>query len=212
MKAFKNMKEDTKDYKISFDKMRSFFNTEPLNVDIYKWADNNYTPKVEVFLCHDNTHLVVKFFSYEKQHDLRTLVKEDSGPVCQDSCVEFFFQPYPDDPRYINFEVTPLGFLSMSLRKDRYETESLLPEYRRHINIVPHIEPDHWTVHMEIPFSFIALVFEKQFILKSGDTAFANFYKCGDKTTLPHFGMWNDITLEDPDFHQSCFFGKIFFA
>lgn len=25
-----------------------------LTIDTYKWADNNYQPKVEVFLCHNN--------------------------------------------------------------------------------------------------------------------------------------------------------------
>ena len=34
--------------------------------------------------------------------------------VCNDSCLEFFFAPKADDPRYFNFEWNKLGALSLS--------------------------------------------------------------------------------------------------
>ena len=39
----------------------------------------------------------------------------------------------------------------------------------------------------------------------------ANFYKCGDKLTTPHFLSWNKIDLPSPCFHCPPFFGQIHF-
>ena len=36
-----------------------------------------------------------------------------------------------------------------------------------------------------------------------------NFYKCGDNTELPHYGIWNPIPLEEPDFHQPDYLGEV---
>ncbi len=40
----------------------------------------------------------------------------------------------------------------------------------------------------------------------------ANFYKCGDKLTVPHFVTWNSIGTNKPDFHQPKFFGELYFS
>ena len=45
----------------------------------------------------------------------------------------------------------------------------------------------------------------------SGKTIRANFYKCGDKTSQPHFLSWNPIALPSPDFHCPAFFGELNF-
>ena len=37
----------------------------------------------------------------------------------------------------------------------------------------------------------------------------ANFYKCGDLLSKPHFLSWQPITLPKPDFHQPSFFGLL---
>ncbi|MCH8859253.1 MAG: hypothetical protein IID54_06710 [Proteobacteria bacterium] len=38
-----------------------------------------------------------------------------------------------------------------------------------------------------------------------------NFYKCGDKTSHPHWGMWSPITNR-LSFHQPALFGDLVFA
>ncbi|NLC14527.1 MAG: hypothetical protein GX768_10865, partial [Chloroflexi bacterium] len=35
----------------------------------------------------------------------------------------------------------------------------------------------------------------------------ANFYKCGDHTQTPHWGMWNPVTIRD--FHSPQYFGDL---
>ena len=39
----------------------------------------------------------------------------------------------------------------------------------------------------------------------------ANFYKCGDDTTKPHYLSWNPVKTENPDFHRPEFFGTLDF-
>ena len=39
----------------------------------------------------------------------------------------------------------------------------------------------------------------------------ANFYKCGDGLSQPHYLSWNNIESGTPNFHLPQFFGEIFF-
>ena len=39
----------------------------------------------------------------------------------------------------------------------------------------------------------------------------ANFYKCGDDTTKPHFLSWNPVKAPKPDFHRPEQFGVLNF-
>jgi hypothetical protein len=36
-----------------------------------------------------------------------------------------------------------------------------------------------------------------------------NFYKCGDLTACPHYGMWTPYALPAADFHRPELFGEI---
>ena len=38
-----------------------------------------------------------------------------------------------------------------------------------------------------------------------------NFYKCGDYTVKEHYFAWNPVECENPDFHLSQWFGKLYF-
>ena len=44
------------------------------------------------------------------------------------------------------------------------------------------------------------------------DVLKANFYKCGDKLSVPHYLSWNPVTTEKPDFHRPEYFGLLEFA
>ena len=36
-----------------------------------------------------------------------------------------------------------------------------------------------------------------------------NFYKCGDETEFPHYGMWSEAVSDTPDFHRPECFGRL---
>ena len=63
----------------------------------------------------------------------------------------------------------------------------------------------------KIPLSFIQLFFP-EFQLKPGAVIKANCYKCGDKTTHPHYLAWNPSTSPVPDFHRPQDFGQMILA
>jgi hypothetical protein len=44
-----------------------------------------------------------------------------------------------------------------------------------------------------------------------GKTFTANFYKCGDKLTQPHYLTWNPVGTRNPDYHQPEYFGVLKF-
>lgn len=65
-----------------------------------------------------------------------------------------------------------------------------------------------WEMMIRIPIECFAFSDVKNLSNLSGS---ANFYKCGDATTEPHYLSWNSIETDNPDFHRPDFFGKVFF-
>jgi len=146
------------------------------------------------------------------------------APVCRDSCVEFFFKPHKG-PGYFNFEFNCGGsFLSSYIRdwtrigdagfadftKLTQDQGALvqvwhsLPE-----RIDPEIdEPTVWTVQFRIP-----LVLIEQYTGPLGNLSgiewTANFYKCGDETSHPHWASWTPV--DELNFHLPHCFGSVVF-
>ncbi len=170
---------------------------------------HNWLPPVPIStaaqICYDETGLYVHLRSWEKevraQHD---------GPlsmVCEDSCMEFFFRPEETDPRYFNFEMNPKGRTYIGFGFDRY----------RHCRLAPNNEDallekearlleNGWEVYYKIPVAFLQ-VFFPGYALTPGKKLYANCFKCGDLTPVPHYLSWNPCTAPEPDFHQSRDFG-----
>jgi hypothetical protein len=62
----------------------------------------------------------------------------------------------------------------------------------------------NWTLTVDIPFSLLGIdAHNLPASIK------ANFYKCGDETSVPHYVSWNPIEVENPDFHRPEFFGEL---
>ena len=129
--------------------------------------------------------------------------------VHEDSCAEWFVNFAPEIcDRYFNFEVNANGCMNVSFRKDRYDCTALSLEDVESLEIQTQIGQDMWEVDYTVPFALLqkyipGYTFQKGMMIK------ANFYKCGDKTKYPHFGMWNKVEVEKPDFHRPEFFGEI---
>lgn len=141
---------------------------------------------------------------------LRAEVTRTDGDTYQDSCMEFFVNFNPDrGDEYINLEGNPIGTLHCKYGRDRY--------IRRTLESVgctarPTAEAEcfdgGWAIKYFIPVELIKTLFGRDNI-GHGDIIKANFYKCGDLTDHPHFGMWNLVELEKLDFHRPDFFGTL---
>jgi len=177
------------------------------------WHDRfPYQPETRVVVTNDHQYLYLHYFV--KGEQLRAVTTDDQGPVWEDSCVEFFCQ-VPGDPHYINFETNCIGAMVASRRLGRKDDVRPFPPeemalIQRQCTFPREAIPERdglfsWEVRLRIPLSLIFRDNPPVFPQKLR----ANFYKCGDKTRLPHFVSWNPIPLPNPDFHCPQFFGEI---
>ncbi|MEG0771467.1 MAG: carbohydrate-binding family 9-like protein, partial [Clostridia bacterium] len=111
--------------------------------------------------------------------------------------------------RYLNFEFNSKGFMILHIGKDRHNRGALTDEYRKFLNVNAINEKDFWGITFEIPFSVFCSIFDKENVFVKGYSFTANFYKCADKFKFPHYGMWNEVDVDHPDYHLSQFFGEI---
>ena len=67
-----------------------------------------------------------------------------------------------------------------------------------------------WEVAYRIPFNILKNYCETD-LPAAGVTWRANFYKCADASSHPHWLTWSPVDLPKPDFHQPDFFGILEF-
>ncbi len=195
----------------------------PLPVKHFHPQSSEHRPAVQAKLLYEDTGLYV-FFDVKDRYVLSTHTNYQDS-VCQDSCVEFFVQPKPGKG-YFNFEINAGGAMLLTY----IETPDRKTGADRKITEVPwdlaksvtiyhslpetvdpeRTEPVEWRVEYFIPFS----VFES-FVgplgNPAGQTWRANFYKCADKSSHPHWASWAPIG-EKLSFHVPYYFGTLCFA
>lgn len=138
----------------------------------------------------------------------KAVITEVDGDTYKDSCMEWFinFNPAAGES-YLNFEGNADGVLHCKLGKDRYVRNSLAPEILRPTATVT-VEEDKWSVDYFISLETIQAVFGRD-SFGAGDVLKSNFYKCGDETDAPHYGMWSVVAQERLDYHTPQFFGEL---
>lgn len=158
-------------------------------------------------LCHNGQTLFLRMEA--KEADILARLTGPLDQVCNDSCLEFFFAPMADDPRYLNFEVNPLGNVYLGFGAERPTRVRQIVKKPAPFRTETFRTADGWGFTMEIPLTFIRLYFPDAAF--SGKVA-CNFYKCGDETVSPHYLAWSPLTSEHPDYHRRWDFGEIEFA
>jgi len=195
---------------------------ETLMIDHFRVESSNHHPITEVktLYCPDGLHLIFRV----QDRFVRSIQTTLNSPVCTDSCVEFFVQPQ-EDKGYFNFEVNCGGTLHASYVEDCTRTASgfakcslLSQSSAKWIGIshsMPNIvepeveQPTTWINQLFIPFDvFAEYVGELRSI--SGQVWRANFYKCGDKTSHPHWASWAPV--RELNFHDPTSFGSLQFG
>ena len=77
-------------------------------------------------IAYDETAIYVCQRAVEK--NIRAELNDTLAHVCEDSCMEFFFSPCPEDGRYLNFEVNPNGCFHIGFGHGRHDSMRLLPK------------------------------------------------------------------------------------
>ena len=133
-----------------------------------------------------------------------------NDPVYTDSCMEFFCD-WLGDGRYINMEMNANGTLLSCIGPDRHARTPVADLSGGEIFPVEGVVCDgHWQVTAEIPTALLCKILGVNTIpFGKGYTFRGNFYKCGDETPIPHYGMWNPVGTEKPDFHRPEYFGTL---
>ncbi|SHL09131.1 carbohydrate-binding family 9-like protein [Fibrobacter sp. UWEL] len=150
-------------------------------------------------------YLDVTFSVEEPESCFRSEVREDNGRSWEDSCVEIFLQNPANPEEYFNFETTSRGYLLAAHGPDRNNRQVLPQELIDKVIRTKQIASVAgnlicWGMNVKIPASLFGL---KSF---EGLTLRGNLYKCGDKSSTPHYLSAFPIATEKPDFHRPEFF------
>jgi hypothetical protein len=198
-------------------------NVEAVTINNFHSASADHRPKSETKAVW-NEHGIHVIFRVDDQY-VRCLGSGYGANVWEDSCVEFFVAP-SIGKGYFNFEFNCGGALHSSYIVDPTRTSNgfrdfamLNEELCQRISVFhsapAHVEPEItssylWHIEAYIPFSVL-----ESFVGPIGSPAGqiwrGNFFKCGDKTSHPHWASWSPIG-EALNFHVPEHFGLLHFV
>lgn len=186
-----------------------------LLIDTINWKGYIYKPDVELSIAYSDNEIFLKY--YIKENYFKAEKTDSNEMVCEDSCVEFFVSPESDGV-YYNIEFNALGTCLLGTGKDRATSRRAKPEIISKIRRLSSVgnqpikeKPGKfaWSITIAIPFE---VFFHHEIENLEGKIFRANFYKCGDKLTVPHYVTWNPVMTENPDYHQPEHFGLLKFV
>ncbi|MCL4506701.1 MAG: carbohydrate-binding family 9-like protein [Chloroflexi bacterium] len=194
---------------------------EVAKVSHFRLESSTHRPRTQVKVLHDGSTIAVYFQVQDRF--IRSVQTEYLAPVCTDSCVEWFAQPKPDKG-YINFELNCGGTLHCSYIEDPtripggFRRFAYIPAQLASGIQVAHsmpavVNPEitdamEWTVQLRAPLSLFEVHVGRLGNL-SGQRWMANFYKCGDQTSHPHWAAWSPV--QELNFHRPQDFAPIVF-
>jgi len=182
-------------------------------IDVINWENYSYRPDLKFRIGHTEKEIWLKY--YVKEEHILARETNTNGAVHKDSCVEFFISV--DGKNYYNLEINCIGTIHLAHGPDRNNRKFVDPKTIEKIEVSSTLgnEPfeersGNFEWEMMVCFPIECFAFDKINAL-GGRKATANFYKCGDDTTKPHFVTWNPVGTENPDYHRPEYFGKVEF-
>lgn len=187
--------------------------TQLQEIDTLNWKEFSYKPLLNFRIAHTGNEILLKYYVREKY----ILARETriNGDVYKDSTVEFFISV--DGRNYYNFEFSCIGTPHVAHGPGRGNRHYVSPQLLKKIDITSTLGTEpfdektgdfYWEIVVSIPIECFAYDSLKTF---DGLKATANFYKCGDETSEPHFVTWSPVKTENPDYHRPEFFGEVVF-
>ena len=224
-----NKLETTANYKVaklsSPPKINAVWDKKPWNdieavqLALYMGDKPDHFPFTQAKMAYDDQAVYI-IFRVEDQY-VKAVHSQNQDPVCRDSCVEFFFSPEDDVKKgYFNLEMNCGGTMLFNHQLKRQTDVVLINESDMHQVKIAHSMPQlveneiskktTWVVEYSIPFSILSN-YQTATIPKAGTVWRANFYKCGDRTSHPHWLTWAPVDYPKPNFHLPQFFGSLEF-
>jgi hypothetical protein len=184
------------------------------HIDQLNWESFSYKPEVLFSIGYSGHEIMLKY--YVTEECFKAEKTESNQNVFEDSCVEFFLSPAADGI-YYNMEFNGIGtclFGAGTSRADSLRADPRLIERIRRKTSAGEMPVSErkgkftWTITIAVPLD---VFFHHKIKTFDGKTFRANFYKCGDKLSVPHFMTWSPVKTTKPDFHRPEFFGMIRF-
>jgi hypothetical protein len=192
---------------------------QPLYINNYMGDKPGHFPVTQAKVAYDELAIYVKFKVNDRY--VKAVYSNHQDPVYKDSCVEFFFTPGGDiSAGYFNLEMNCIGTMLFHHQKiPRKNAVSINNSDLEKVDVITSltevIDPEQkedviWMVSYKIPFSVIKKYHEFE-NPGPGTVWRANFYKCADDSSHPHWLTWASIDNPTPDFHRPEFFGELHF-
>jgi len=194
-------------------------NIPALKVVNYMGAKPDHLPLTQAKLAYDGIALYGIFRVQDRY--VRAVARQHQDCVCTDSCVEFFFSPGPDvEKGYFNLEINCGGIVLFHFQTVPRQDQRALPAADlRRVQIAhslpkrvdPEIKtPTTWTVEYRLPVEILKR-YRPVAVPEPGAIWRANFFKCADATSHPHWLTWARVHRPRPDFHVPEDFGILVF-
>ena len=194
----------------------------PLAVNCRRPEGSAHQPRTLCKLLYNDRN-IYGIFRVEDQY-VRSVHTGFQSDVWKDSCVEFFVQSKVDGG-YFNFEFNCGGALLASYVTNPTRVNGILQEFQplsssddrqiRRFSTLPRmVEPEIptpmiWYLEFSIPFAVLEK-YAGPISAVAGQIWRANFYKCGNETSHPHWLSWSP--LRKRNFHDPASFGRIEFC
>ncbi len=192
-------------YIVKRQKELDFSKVSPAYINNYVWGGIYRPAAFAKLVLVEGQGFYLQMTCYE--HSPKAVYSKYNDSVWLDSCLEFFASFNNQSNLYINLEMNSNGAYLMGLRESREskrDSKTIAaisePKVIKHGGI--------WQVEFFFSFDVLDKLFGKIDYV-SGYKFKGNFYKCGDETEYPHFGMWNPVGTEKPDFHRPEYFGEL---
>jgi hypothetical protein len=193
-----------------------------LHIEQFHANSSAHRPRTIVHIQHHRRAIGLRYEVSDRHVICRHTENQQS--VCEDSCVEFFVQARPG-AGYFNFEFNCGGTIHCHYIEDWRRTPTGFVRHRplsntdlAHVSVRSSLprtvwpespEPVAWKLEVLIRLEAIE-PYVGEIGSLSGQTFAANFYKCADRSSHPHWGSWSAIG-EALNFHQPSTFGLLQF-
>lgn len=215
MKIFQARSLQSKSSNPPIEELSQMMDNEPRQeIGTLNWQGYDYMPDVQFVIAYNDNEIFLKY--YVRESFLKAEMTESNQNVFEDSCVEFFVAP-GNDGIYYNFEFNAIGTCLLGSGKGRADSRRVAPAHIDKVRRLPSLGNTpfaerkgefSWELTIAIPY---AVFFNHDVKELRGKSFRANFYKCGDKLSIPHYVSWNPIGTEKPDFHRPEYFGEVKF-
>ena len=185
----------------------------------YMGKKPDHFPKAEVKIAYDNMAIHLMFRVEDRY--VRAIAPEHQDNVWEDSCVEFFFTPDSDLSKgYFNLEMNCGGTMLFHFQPGAGKEKIVIPKsecnkIKRSHSLPPIVDPEidepvTWTVEYRLPLALLKKYCEV--VTPAPQVQWrANFYKCADNTSHPHWLTWSPVNFPKPNFHLPQSFGTLEF-